>query len=225
MQNVVNWQAGSVWDKDSRIKKYVYDAQGNITEYTNGYWYGSDYVMNSTSIALITNNTGYSVFSNSPYNEAVYVFDNINAYKNYNAGSPQAYYLLGDPNYTAPYTDIWTPSDLNLAGTYYNSIVNNVSTGDTPQQIQDTTKEVLTGVTSGGSSSDDNDFDLGFLGTISKVIKAVTGAIVPVKDLITSSISEFISDVFGWLPQEIVVLWVSGIIFAVLFGILKLIRG
>ena len=71
VQNVVNWQAGSVWDKDSRIKKYVYDAQGNITEYTNGYWYGSDYVMNSTSIALITNNTGYSVFSNSPYNEAV----------------------------------------------------------------------------------------------------------------------------------------------------------
>ena len=132
VQNVVNWQAGSVWDKDSRIKKYVYDAQGNITEYTSGYWYGSDYVMNSTSIALITNNTGYSVFSNSPYNEAVYVFDNINAYKNYNAGSPQAYYMLGDPNYVAPYSDVWTPSDLDLAGTFYNSIVNNVGTGDTP---------------------------------------------------------------------------------------------
>ena len=132
--------------------------------------------------------------------------------------------MLGDPNYVAPYSDVWTPSDLDLAGTFYNSIVNNVGTGDTPQQIQDTTKEVLTGVTSGGNSSD-NDFDLGFLGTISKVIKAVTGAFVPVQDLITENLSEFITDVFGWLPQEIVILWVAGIIFAVLFGILKLIRG
>lgn len=224
VQNVVNWQGGNAWDNSTQIKRYNFSSDGSITEWTSGYWYGSPYVMNASIIPLITQNTGYSVFTNSPYNEAVYVFDNINAYKNYNAGSPQAYYLLGDPNYTAPYSDIWTPSDLNLAGTYYNSIVNNVSTGDTPQQIQDTTKEVLTGVTSGGSSSD-NDFDLGFLGTIGKVIKAVTGAIVPVKDLITSSISEFISDVFGWLPQEIVILWASGIIFAVLFGILKLIRG
>lgn len=224
VQNVVNWQGGNAWDHSSSVKRYSFTSDGNITEWTSGYWYGSPYVMNGTSIPTNGQNTGYNVFTNSQYNEAVYVFDNVNAYKNYNAGSPQAYYMLGDPNYVAPYSDVWTPSDLDLAGTFYNSIVNNVGTGDTPQQIQDTTRDVLNGVTSGGESSDSG-FDLGFLGTISKVIKAVTGAFVPVQDLITENISEFISDVFGWLPQEIVILWVAGIIFAVLFGILKLIRG
>lgn len=229
----VNWQGNptlGVVNSTPTITPYFPNIDFGYMRSDNGATVNGRWVGNITGSPL-KNVTGLGVgnsykiiLSSSPTDETVYVFNNMNAYKAYNSGNPQPYYLLSNPNYVAPSYDPVTDSQLQSAGNFYNNIVNNLSAGQTPEQVQTVVKETLQGKSNNGSNNDDS-FNLGFLGTIGKVITAVTGAFTPVQDLVDNQVTEFVTDVFGWLPAEIVILWISGIIFAVLFGVLKIIRG
>lgn len=203
----------------------------------NGSQLSNKYFGNSVGVGNFYNSgsistSSYQVFSSSNTNELVYVFNTMNAYKAYNAGNPQPYYLLSNPNYVAPSYDPVTDSQLQGAGNFYNSIVNNLNAGDSANDVQKTVKNGLLGGlldTLTGSNSttatENGNFDMTFLGTIKDLVLGVTGAIDPAQQLITTDLKRFVTDIFGWLPAEVVTFWIAGILFSVLFGVLKIVRG
>lgn len=58
----------------------------------------------------------------------------------------------------------------------------------------------------------------GLFGTIRDLLTQISS-------IFDANIGQFVSDVFGWLPTEIITLWTAGIFIAILFGILRIIRG
>lgn len=211
----------------------------NVRPYVNWVTYGPNltrfYVNSATTENMNTgvnlsgtrnvssfNSTYYTVFSSYDKNELVYVFDSLNAYKAYNAGTPQSYYMPTGSSTVVPYYDGFTSSDIARAGQFYNTIVNNVSSDDTPTDILRNVDSVLK---SGLGSSSDSSSSSGILGGLSDIIAGATGAITPIGDLVTGDLKQFVQDIFGWLPPQIITIWIAGITFAVFFGVLKVIRG
>ncbi len=219
-------------------------------------------VKNTTGFYVGT--SGSNVFTTNEKDELVYVFNTLNSYKNYNSGQPQPYYLT-DQGINTP---SWSVSDgvintgqMSNVGNVYNNIVNNTQTGLTADEVQKLIETILdkflkdkTGGGSDGGTSDGSDFDLGFLGTIGRLIGSlITGigdllsgiiggivdTVMSLIDMITgedgiinkltnlfdTNIGGFLTSIFDWLPSEIVTLWSAGIILGVLFGILRIIRG
>lgn len=192
VQNVVNWQGGEVWNYSNEVKRYSYVADGTITEWKSGdYWYGSTPVRNTSSITLMST-SGYTVFSNMPQNEYVYVFDNINAYKNYNSGMPQNYYFTSEglqDNWSAP-TGTINSNNVDNSYRYYNNVVSNVQSGWTADEVLALVDKISANQSSSGSNSDSNDDDdddddnwldglfSGIVGTIKGIITEISDGIV-----------------------------------------------
>lgn len=68
----------------------------------------------------------------------------------------------------------------------------------------------------------------GLIGTLVSLIDKIigeNGIISKLTNLFDNSLGGFITSIFDWLPPEIVTLWSAGIILAILFGILRIIRG
>lgn len=233
--------------------------------------YDSNY---KPSMSNIKNTTGFyssqsavNVLTTNEKDELVYVFTTLNAYKNYNSGQPQLYYLtdkgVNTPTWSVTDGTINTGQMTNV-GNVYNNIVNNTQNGMTADEVQKLIESILdkflkdkTGNgngSGGGGSSDGSDFDLGFLGTIGNligslitgignlvtgIIKGIVDTVLSLIDMVTgedgiinkltelfdTNLGDFLTSIFDWLPSEIVILWTSGIIIALLFGILRIIRG
>ena len=58
----------------------------------------------------------------------------------------------------------------------------------------------------------------GIIGMLRNLISNIT-------DLVDSDFNGFLTDIFSWLPVEIVTLFTGVIVFGLFFGILKIIRG
>lgn len=220
-------------------------------------------IKNTTGFYL-SSSTATNVFTTNEKDELVYVFNTLNSYKNYNSGQPQPYYLtdqgMNTPSWTV--TDgVINTGQMSNVGNVYNNIVNNTQNGMTADEVQKLIESILdkflkdkTGNGSGGATSDGSDFDLGFLGTIGRLIGSLitgigdllsgiiggivdtvlslidmitgeNGIISKLTNLFDTNIGGFLTSIFDWLPPEIVTLWSAGIILGVLFGILRIIRG
>ena len=169
-------------------------------------------------------NAYYYVFTNQDKNEYIYVFNNLNALKNYNSGNAQNYYMPTNSQSIVPYYDGFTQSDINSAGNFYNNIVINTE-GDNPNDIKKKTDSILGSLDSVFGGSDSESSSGGLFDSLGDIITGATGAISPIKEIVLGDIKELVADVFDFLPPTIITLWVSGIIFGIFFGVLKLIRG
>lgn len=259
VQMYIDWTARNTpWQNVTGSKIVQIANNGTISEFS-GAGQDANTLGNTSSF-----NSGVSgrmtIFTNLPKNEMVYVFKTLNALKAYNSGSPQPYYTA------TGYTGLVVPNGVNVPNTNgsYESIVNNIQSGWTAQEVLALVDRIMSqngGSGSGsGDSSSDNPF--GFLGRIGELLSQLVtgvgelltglvdgvvnvflgaedengerhgGLFGTIKDLISqlstifsTDISQFVSDIFGWLPSEIITLWTAGIMIAILFGILRIIRG
>lgn len=215
-----NWSIVSSSDTYNKVLQV--NANGTMTTYPNGILQLQNYTLLNNTMSSVTG-SNFTIFSNQARDEWVYVFNNVNALKNYNSAYAQPYYLPSNSQTTVPFYDGFTQGDLNQAGNFYNNIVVNTS-GDSPSDIKKKTDSVL-GSLDGLLSNDDSDSSTGILGGLADIITGATGAITPIKELINDDLKQFVSDIFDWLPASVVSLWIAGITFGVFFGVLKVIRG
>lgn len=221
VQFTISWMTGN--NANNQIpnsKRYVQHGNG-IIENTNAL-YGMNSLKNTTSVS--TNSSYSNVFTNLSSNELVFVFNTLDAYKNYNAGNPRPYYIPTNSQTYVPYYDGFTDSDLNAAGQFYNNIVINTS-GDNPTDTKKKTDSILGSLDGIFGGSDSESSSGGLFDSLGDIITGATGAISPIKEIVLGDIKELVADVFDFLPPTIITLWVSGIIFGIFFGVLKLIRG
>lgn len=217
VQPYVNWQTLGQMQLPPAVS---INQAGTITEVTNNNWFGYSNLKNTAT----PNSSSKIIMSPNEKNELVYVFATLNAYKNYNAGNPQPYYMPSNSQTTVPYYDGFTDSDLNTAGNFYNNIVINTN-GSTPTEIREKTDSVLGSLDGLLGGSDSESSSGGLFDSLGDIITGATGAISPIKEIVLGDIKELVADVFDFLPPTIITLWVSGIIFGIFFGVLKLIRG
>lgn len=126
----------------------------------------------------------YMVYTSYNNRELVYVFETLNAYKNYNSGIPQPYYLTQTGmNGDHPINNgIINSGTLNQSTTYYNSVVDNSKTGMTPEEVMELIKLILDGKIGpvNGSDDDDDDDDSSIWDTIAKGVKALVSGVAKV---------------------------------------------
>ena len=135
----------------------VYNQSGSSST-SNGM--GQNYVniYNTTG----TTNNCLTCFTSGDKDELVYVFDSVNAYKNYVANSPQPYYLTTDGINTGTWTasggGIINTGSMNNSGNYYSSVTSGVGSNWTPDQILALVDKVANANNgSGGSGSSSNE--------------------------------------------------------------------
>lgn len=218
-----NWATLGRLDQISNATKKTIMANGSVSDglvSATGNYPTLQSLANTSSQP--SSNTKTMLISSLENNELVYVFQTLNAYKNYNSGSGQQYYLPSNSQTIVPYYDGFTQSDLNSAGNFYNNIVINTS-GDNPNDIRKKTDSILGSLD--GILSDDDSSSTGILAGLADIITGATGAITPIKELINDDLKQFVGDIFDWLPASVVSLWIAGITFGVFFGVLKVIRG
>lgn len=221
VQFTISWMTGnSANNQIPNSKRYVQHGNGTIENTTA--LFGMNSLKNTTSVS--TNSTYSNVFTNLSSNELVFVFNTLDAYKNYNAGNPRPYYMPTNSQTYVPYYDGFTESDLNAAGQFYNNIVINTS-GDNPTDTKKKTDSILGSLDGIFGGSDSESSSGGLFDSLGDIITGATGAISPIKEIVLGDIKELVADVFDFLPPTIITLWVSGIIFGIFFGVLKLIRG
>lgn len=235
----IEWStSNSPWNLTSNSKLVRINRNGNIEEnVTNGDLAST--VGNTTNIYDGTTSR-MTVWTNLEKDETVYVFHSLNALKAYNSGSPQPYYMA------TGFDGIVVPQGYNVPNTNgsYESIVNNIQTGWTAEEVLALVDRIMSqgtgGSGSGSGNGDDGWLDLGIFGDIGKAIAKVIGAIITaiasifeeiigivtqVSDtLLQGVIFEFLSAFIGWLPDEIIALLTALFSVAVLFALVKLIR-
>ena len=217
-----NWNQNTTpWKSISGSHYYHVQVNGTASEDMSYNWGANSPTYNNTVPPYDTSKT--TVFSDLNTQELVYVFNTINAFKAYNSNNSQPYYFPSNPQTTVPYFDGFTDSDLRSAGNFYNNIVINTE-GQSPNNIRKTTDSVL-GSLDGLFGGDDESSSGGLFDSLGDIITGATGAISPIKEIVLGDIKELVADVFDFLPPTIITLWVSGIIFGIFFGVLKLIRG
>ena len=100
VQMSINWLSSQQLNQmSSEVKAYYMNESGSITEGVTNYnaWRVAS-IKNNNSLSFDSTNANFTMFSNLPKNEIVYVFATLNAYKAYNSGSPQAYYMASGYN-------------------------------------------------------------------------------------------------------------------------------
>lgn len=224
VQPSINWVVGNVasFASNTNLKWYTFDGNGQFTLTTASSISGQ---LNQTTknTSTFTNGANNTVYTSLPKNELVYVFNTLNALKNYN-GYAQPFYLPSNSQTSVPYYDGFTDSQLNSAGNFYNNIVIN-SDNSSPNDIRKTTDSVLGSLDGIFGGSDSESSSGGLFDSLGDIITGATGAISPIKEIVLGDIKDLVADVFDFLPPTIITLWVSGIIFGIFFGVLKLIRG
>ena len=257
VHSYIGWtQTGQPQVTNSNCYVKIIRGDGSISD-LSGYNPSFNNIYNRETVASLGDG---NIFTNNSSSELVYVFQTLNALKNYNSGSPQPYYMA------TGFNGVIVPQGYNVPNSSgsYESIVNNIQSGWTAQEVLALVDRIMSqnggsGSGSGGSSSD-NPF--GFLGRIGELLSQLVtgvgelltglvdgvvnvflgaedengvrhgGLFGTIRDLISqlstifsTDISQFVSDIFGWLPSEIITLWTAGIMIAILFGILRIIRG
>ena len=259
VQMSVNWKSSQYLNQmSSEIKAYYMNESGTITEgVTNFNQWRVASIKNNNSLAFNSTNVQFTMFSNLPKNEAIYVYSTLNAYKQYNSGSPQPYYLGSDfGTHKTNYSVSSFPSSNN---SYYNQVTNNVQSGWSAEQVLELVDKIISsggGSGSGSGSSDSDSLDLGWLGKIGGVIVKIVNAIASVitdiidgiataligedgtggivgtlktilhnvVELVTEDFTDFMSEIFGFLPPEISTILIAGITLSVFFGVIKILR-
>ena len=196
----INWQLLTSQNIDSFVTSKVrITANGDILSSNAGF--SNNYSFSNSNTLNASGSPGsYMVYTSYNNRELVYVFETLNAYKNYNSGLPQPYYLT-QTGMSGDYpinNGIINSGTLNQSSTYYNSVVDNSKTGMTPEEVMELIKLILDGKVGDGSGSGDDsdgsDFDLGFLGTIGRLIGSL---ITGLGNLITNILNGIVTAFMG----------------------------
>ena len=175
---------------------------------TNGTVSNGEFVTPSNASLKNTSTPDSSTFicnTNYDKDELVYVFDTLNAYKNYNSGLPQPYYLTPTGSQNSDWLVsngiVNTGSMLN-SGNYYSYIIDNSQPGMSPDEVYKLIQLLLDKIgdgtigNGGGSSGSDSsglwesignaigNLIEGIVSVIAKAIEALTNAIDGVLDLL-----------------------------------------
>lgn len=184
------------------VKLYMFKANQAPVQYTSwnntmlgSYVAGYQTVINTPSIFSGTNKA--HILTNLSKDEEVYVFDNINAYKNYNSGAPQPYYLGTDfGSHKTKYDVSDFPSGNN---SYYNQVINNVQSGWTAEEVITLVDKIIQNGGSSSSSESDKDTSKwwerignaignlidGIVDVLTKVIEKLSDALLSIIHLLT----------------------------------------
>ena len=209
----IGWSTSSTpWTLTSNYTMIQMVNNGSYTNITN---IGSNASTVGNSSRIEDGTSGrMTVFSNQSTDETVYVFNSLNALKNYNANSDQPYYMSSNPQAIVPYYDGFTDSQLASAGNFYNNIVINTE-GLSPNEKQKKTDSILGSLDGIFGGSDSESSSGGLFDSLGDIITGATGAISPIKEIVLGDIKDLVADVFDFLPPTIITLWVSGIIFGI----------
>lgn len=202
-QLAVNWQtSGKPQNIDNRIKCYTFNGSGQFTAVQTCYR-DLGYLKNPNTITS-GSTTDFTLFTSMNESELVYVFSNLNAYKNYNSGYPQNYYYTQQgietplSSWTATGGSLIAGQDLTYYGQTYSTISQQTQTGWTAEQVLQLVESIMSGSggSSGGSggSGDGSDFDLGFLGTIGRLIGSL---ITGIGNLLTGVLEGIVNVIIG----------------------------
>ena len=203
-----NTYIGINWTGNPTITSYINN--GDITDkafssttgaVVNNAGTTSQFSTVKNTVELTTTN-GKHVFSHNASDETVYVFESMDAYKNYNSGRPQTYYLtdggMSNSNWSVG-SGVINTGEMITSTNNYSNIVNNIYQGMTPDQVQLLIETILknwgngNGGTGGGSGNG-SDFNLGFLGTIGSLIGSL---ITGIGDLIAGIVQGIVNVLIG----------------------------
>lgn len=179
-----NWSQVNLYGMRNipNAKFYTMTQAGNITQ-GNFPNVGDSAITNGSSPV----NNKFLIMSNYDKNERVYVFKNLNSLKNYNSGSAQPYYTMSG------YTGIIDPTGYSMPNTNssYESIVNNVQSGWTAQEVLALVDRIMSSGSSSGNGSGNGDNDSS--GLWSRIGDAIGNLIDGIINVLTTVI-EHLSD-------------------------------
>lgn len=200
VQMSINWLSSQYLNQmSSEVKAYYMNESGTITEgVTNFNQWRVASIKNTNSLTFNSTNVQFIMFSNLPKNEGIYVYSTLNAYKQYNSGSPQPYYLGSD--FGSHKNNYSVGNFPNSNNSYYNQVVNNVQSGWTADQVLSLVDKVINSGGNNGSSSDsDKDTSKwwerignaignlidGLVDVLTKVIEKLSDALLSIIHLLT----------------------------------------
>ena len=191
----IGWSTSNTpWTLINNAKWVEILNNGTIRDF-NGAGQNASTLGNTTNINDGTTNR-WTVWSNLPKDEKVYVFNSLNALKAYNSASPQPYYTMSG------YTGIISPSGDYIPNTNgaYESIVNNIQTGWTAQEVLALVDKIMsTGTGSGNGSGNGGSDSSGLWSRIGDAIGNLIDGIINVLTTVIEHLSDALLSVIHLL--------------------------
>lgn len=193
---------------NNKIKIYLCNQNGVITDVTSS--------PQPTSIPWrnITNKTSFGLYGNdlnlmttNSRNEHDYVFPNINAFKAYNSGNPQPYYVSS--NYTGSVSSgnsSFSTSQINSGNSSYSNVVNNIQSGMSADEVIKLVDTIMNNMNNGGGSggsgggSDDDDDDGGSV--IGNIIRKLGDFVSGLIDGIGDALESIVNSIVGYTDEN-----------------------
>lgn len=192
----------------NKIKIYLCNQNGVITDVT------SNPQPTTNPWRNITNKSSFGLYSNdenlmttNSRNEHDYVFPNINAFKAYNSGNPQPYYVSS--SYTGAVTSgnsSFSTSQINSGNSSYSSVVNNIQSGMTADEVIKLVDTIMNNMNNGGGSggsgggSDDDDDDGGSV--IGNIIRKLGDFVSGLIDGIGDALESIVNSIVGYTDEN-----------------------
>lgn len=202
-----NWAFIQSWNNLSSIpgaKQVQINSDGSVTEN----------VTTIGNISVTTNITKFpessdrlAIFSSSGKNQHVFLFVSNDAYKNYNSGSPQPYYVSS--SYTGAVTSgnsSYSTSQINSGNSSYSSVVNNIQSGMTADEVIKLVDTIMNNMNNGGGSggsgggSDDDDDDGGSV--IGNIIRKLGDFVSGLIDGIGDALESIVNSIVGYTDEN-----------------------
>lgn len=156
-------------------------------------------IKNTTGIG--TSTSALNVFTGSSHDELVYVFDTINAYKNYNSGVPKDYYLtsegISDPSWDASGNGIINTGQLDQSTYSYNNVISNVQSGWTAEEVLALVDRISSSSNTGGGESSGSNDNTGIWKGIGEAIGSLITGIATVVSEVASALSNAILSIIN----------------------------
>ena len=205
VQPYVNW---ATLGQQQLPPAVIINGSGTVTNVTNNNWYGYNNLKNTAT----PNGSNKIIMSPNDSNELVYVFKTLNAYKHYNSGSPQPYYLTSDglgtsmSNWSVGSGTINTGTLSSVNGSY-NTTISNVQSGWTAEQVLALVDRIAASSGNGSSGSDSSDKDNSSLwekigNAIGNLIDGIVSVVASVIEKLTDAILSIIHQLIGYTDDQ-----------------------
>ena len=261
MYNPVTWDRISGHEPTgSNGVRYIYNGQletlssNDVFGGYGNYFDSGKVLINENDKIMLNGNSGglggTGYFLSYGGKQQILIYSSVEVMKLMSQG--QKPYYVGDK---------WSNFQSNVGNTIDNSNCNNINYGDVTNYINNNSSNSNDiynyingndsgGGSGGGGSGDDPIFDLGFLGTIGRLIgslitgignlltgifEGIVNVITNILDFLTTTISDitvtlpeqffgFIGAIFNWLPEPMMNTIKALFVFMVLIGVLNIIR-
>lgn len=159
-QSIANWNSASNKVLPTGWKGVIVWPNGQVKASTGLFRPSINAYRNTNLLNNASNANTFSIFSTKGSNEETYVFDSLQALKNFNVQEQAPYYIKGNPLSTVPDNNYIDTEELDRYGNSYSEVVNNIQNGWTAEQVIQLVDLVLSsgsgGGSGGGSGSSEN---------------------------------------------------------------------